>query len=76
MTRKGQAWDACNRLQPIWQSNLIFQGQQNLPFLEPVWKALLYGSETWIMMKKALQDWLDGTYNIHRASKETYSFLE
>ena len=22
MIRKGQAWDACNRLQPIWQSNI------------------------------------------------------
>lgn len=60
MIRKGQAWDACNRLHPIWQSN-IPRSTKLAFFRACVESILLYGSETWTM-KKALQDRLDGTY--------------
>ena len=54
------AWDACNRLPPIWQSN-IPRSTKLAFFRACVESILLYGSETWTM-KKALQDRLDGTY--------------
>ena len=59
-SRKGQAWDACNKLHNIWQSSI--SDETKLAFFRAcVESILLYGSETWTM-KKDLQDRLDGTY--------------
>ena len=59
-TRKGQAWNACNKLQKIWNSKI--SRATKLKFfkacVEPV---LLYGSETWTI-NKAFQDRIDGGY--------------
>ena len=59
-TRKGQAWDACNKLQKIWNSKI--SSAAKLKFfkacVEPV---LLYGSETWTI-NKAFCDRIDGSY--------------
>ena len=60
MTRKGQAWNACNRLHHIWQSNIPRATKLSF-FRACVESILLYGSETWTM-KKALRAQLDGTY--------------
>ena len=59
-SRKGQAWNACNKLHNIWQSSI--SKETKLAFFRAcVESILLYGSETWTM-KKDLQDRLDGTY--------------
>ena len=60
LTRKAQAWKACNKLHNIWQSNI--SRKTKLAFFRAcIESILLYGSETWTM-KKDLQDRLDGTY--------------
>lgn len=60
LTRKAQAWKACNKLHTIWQSNI--SRKTKLAFFRAcIESILLYGSETWTM-KKELQDRLDGTY--------------
>lgn len=60
MSRKGQAWNACNKLHYIWQSG-ISKSTKLAFFRACVESILLYGAETWTM-KKELQDRLDGTY--------------
>lgn len=59
-SRKGQAWNACNKLHVIWQSGISRSTKLSF-FRACVESILLYGSETWTM-KKDLQDRLDGTY--------------
>lgn len=58
--RKALAWDACNKLDRIWKSNLsnIFKVHIFSTLIEPV---LLYGSETWTLSAK-LEKRLDGCY--------------
>ena len=60
LTRKGQAWSACNKLHNIWQSSIAKSTKLSF-FRTCVESILLYGAETWTM-KKELQDRLDGTY--------------
>ena len=60
LTRKGQAWSACNKLHLIWQSDISRATKINL-FKACVESILLYGAETWTMNKE-LRDRLDGTY--------------
>ena len=60
MIHTGQAWAACNRPQPIWQSNTL-RSTKLASFRACVESIRLYGLETWTM-KKALQDWVDGRY--------------
>ena len=60
LTRKALAWNACNRLHLIWESNISLSIKLSL-FRACVESILLYGSETWTM-KKSLKDRLDGTY--------------
>ena len=60
MTRKGQAWIACNKLDVIWKSD-ITRATKIAFFRACVESILLYGAETWTM-KRELQDRLDGTY--------------
>ncbi|MCP4491873.1 MAG: reverse transcriptase family protein [Gammaproteobacteria bacterium] len=59
-TRKGQAWNACNKLQKIWNSKISRAAKLKFfkACVEPV---LLYGSETWTI-NKAFQDRIDGGY--------------
>ena len=59
LTRKAQAWKACNKLHIIWQSNISRKTKLDF-FRACVESILLYGSETWTV-KKDLQDRLDGT---------------
>ena len=58
--RKALAWDACNKLDKIWQSNLpsSLKVQTFRTLIEPV---LLYGSETWTLTTR-LEKRLDGCY--------------
>ena len=60
LTRKGQAWSACNKLHLIWQSDISRATKINL-FKACVESILLYGAETWTMNKE-FRDRLDGTY--------------
>ena len=60
LTRKAQAWKACNKLHIIWQSNISRKTKLDF-FRACVQSILLYGSETWAV-KKDLQDRLDGIY--------------
>ena len=56
--RKAVAWDACNKLERIWISNL----DRNLKirfFRACVESLLLYGSETWTISAK-MQSLIDG----------------
>lgn len=60
LARKGQAWNACNKLLRVWQSGM--PTSTTVSFVRArVYSMLLYGSETWTL-KKELQDRLDGTY--------------
>ena len=58
--RKAMAWDACNKLDKIWQSNITnaLKVQTFKTLVEPV---LLYGSETWTLSTR-LEKRLDGCY--------------
>ena len=58
--RKALAWDACNKLDKIWCSNLpsILKIQTFQTLIEPI---LLYGSETWTLPVR-LERRLDGAY--------------
>ena len=58
--RKALAWDACNKLDKIWLSNLPnpLKVQTFRTLIEPV---LLYGSETWTLSTK-LEKRLNGCY--------------
>ena len=60
LTRKAQAWKACNKLHIIWQSNILRKTKLDF-FRACVESIILYGSKTWTL-KKDLQDRLDGTY--------------
>ena len=60
VTRKAQAWSACNRLYHVWQSNISVKTKIAF-FKACVESILLYGSETWSMTKR-LQENLDGPY--------------
>ena len=60
LTRKAQAWKACNKLHIIWQSNI--SRKTKLHFFRACVESIpLYGSETWTG-KKDLLDRLDSTY--------------
>ena len=49
-TRKGKAWAACNAMIKIWSSNLdVFKIKNFKAVVEPI---LVYGSETWTLLKK------------------------
>ena len=61
LTRKAQAWKACNKLHITWQSNISRKTKLDF-FRACVESIILYGSETWTL-KKDLQDRLNGTYN-------------
>ena len=58
--RKALAWNACNKLETIWQSNLpnSLKIQTFRTLIEPV---LLYGSETWTLTTR-LEKRLDGCF--------------
>ena len=58
--RKALAWDACNKLDTIWQSNITssLKVQTFRTLIEPVF---LYGSETWTLSTR-LEKRLDGCY--------------
>lgn len=58
LARKGQAWNACNKLR-VWQPGISTSTKVSFfrAFVESI---LLYGAETWTM-KKELQDRLYGT---------------
>ncbi len=58
--RKGQAWQAINKLQKIWKSELPQQTKIKVfqTLVEPV---LLYGYETWTLIKQ-LERSMDGCY--------------
>ena len=60
VTRKAQAWSACNRRHHVWQSNISVKTKIAF-FKACVESMLLYGSETWSMTKR-LQENLDCTY--------------
>ena len=60
LSRKALAWNACNKLHLIWESNISLSIKLSL-FRACVESILLYGSETWTI-KKSLKDRLDGTY--------------
>ena len=60
LVRKGQAWNACNKLDKIWKSNITTK-TKILLFRSCIESILLYGAETWTM-KKVLQNRLDGIY--------------
>ena len=60
LTRKGQAWIACNKLDVIWKSDITRATKIEF-FRACVESILLYGAETWTL-KKELQDRLDDTY--------------
>lgn len=60
LARKGQAWNACNKLLRVWKSGVSTSTKVSF-FRACVESILLYGAETWTM-KKELQDRLDGTY--------------
>ena len=60
LARKGQAWNACNKLLTVWQSGISSSIKVSF-FRACVESILLYGAETWTM-KKELQDRLYGTY--------------
>ena len=59
-TRKALAWDACNKLDKIWCSNINnnIKVQLFTSLIEPI---LTYGAETWTLTTK-LQKRMDGTY--------------
>ena len=59
-TRKAMAWDACNKLEAIWRSNIGNKIKIKLfcALVEPI---LLFGAETWTLTTR-LQQRLDGTY--------------
>jgi hypothetical protein len=59
-TRKAQAWQACNKLNKIWKSNLSRVLKIKL-FLATVESVLLYGCETWTMTTSTQRS-LDGCY--------------
>ena len=59
--RKGLAWNACNKLQNIWSSNLIDPDLKVKVFKSTIEPILMYGSETWSLTKK-FEKQLDGTY--------------
>ena len=60
MTKKGNAWTACNALHKIWSSNLSRDFKLKIfnAAIEPI---LLYGSETWTLSKR-LERRLAGIY--------------
>ena len=60
MTRKGQAWDVCNKLRLIWESNIAEETKVSF-FRAYVESILLYGCETWTMNRE-LEKRLNGTY--------------
>ena len=59
-TRKGMAWDACNKMDKVWRSNLPNNIKLELfrVTIEPI---LMYGSETWTLKAKDVKR-LDGCY--------------
>ena len=59
-TRKVMAWNACNKLEKIWRSDLKNEIKIQLfrSLIEPI---LLYGAETWTLTAR-LQKRLDGAY--------------
>ena len=60
MTRKGQAWDVCNKLRLIWESNIAEETKVSF-FRACVESILLYGCETWTMNRE-LEKRLHGAY--------------
>ena len=58
--RKGKAWSALNKLDPIWKSDLSNTMKRHF-FTAVVESVLLYGSTTWTLTK-AQTSALDGTY--------------
>ena len=59
-TRKGQAWNACNKLEKVWRSNLPNKLKRDL-FKTVVERILTYGSETWTLKAKKVKR-EDGCY--------------
>ena len=76
-----KAWNALDKLNVIWKSNLNKQIKKNF-FRAIVEKVLLYGSSSWTLTKK-LESKLDGTYtrmlrailNIHWSTHPTIALL-
>ena len=58
--RKALTWDACHKLNRVWNSPLKRNIKVRL-FLATVESVLLYGSNTWTLTKK-LEQQLDGSY--------------
>ena len=83
--RKAQAWNACNKLEKVWKSNLDRKIKIKI-FKACVESILLYGSETWTITKN-MEARIDGCYtkllrrvlNIswrdHITNKEVYDKL-
>ena len=59
-SRKGQAWNACNKLEKVWRSNLPNKLKLDL-FKTVVQPILTYGSETWTLKAKEVER-VDGCY--------------
>ena len=59
-TRKGQAWNACHKLEKVWRSSLPNKLKLDL-FKTVVQPILAYGSETWTLKAKEVKR-VDGCY--------------
>lgn len=60
LTRKGQAWSACNKLNNVWQKSSS-KSAKLASFRVCVQSVVPYGAKTWTT-KKRLQVRLDGTH--------------
>ena len=74
LTRKVQAWKACNKLHIICQSNIPRKTKLDF-FRACVESITLYGSETWTV-KKDLQDRPDGIYTRLLMTAQNISWCE
>ena len=84
--RIGQAWQALNKMDKIWKSNMTKQLKINF-FRATVESVLLYGAESWTLTSK-MSERLDGiytkmlrsvlgvTWKEHKTNKELYGKLD